>query len=150
MEGGVLWHKPSTLQMPWATLPLVLEPQALLLISAVAPNQASFLYFLTQNTGKTDSVVVLLKIFVWCQMKGKGKSFMKIAFPGCEPKGNNELLQPQDNIRTVVFTASLMLKLATPKSAWGITQLYRWSKKNCFFSSDYFCRQSNISFRAAT
>ena len=45
-------HKPSNLQMPWATLPLILQPQALLLISAFAPNQTCFLHFLTQNTGK--------------------------------------------------------------------------------------------------
>lgn len=44
-------------------LPQGVEPQALLLISCLAPNQTGFLHFFTQHTEK-DSVKMHLKVIV--------------------------------------------------------------------------------------
>lgn len=86
---------------------------------------------------------------LWCQMKWKGKSFLKISFQGHDSRGNDGLPEPQDFI--AIFTASLMQKKIWFQSHWqgGITLLYRWNKK-ITSSVVIIFPDSNISFRAAT
>lgn len=56
---------------------------------------------------------------LWCQMKRKGKGFIKIFFQGREPRGNDGRPQPQDVIALVIFTVSLILKILISKSFRG-------------------------------